>query len=191
MKIKPTHKPGGVLVELGPEESQIPVKAEQPSPAFKVKRLLVPVDFSDCSNKALQYALPFARQFGASLTLLYVIQPYVPVPETMAVDWDLISTRMREGGQAELDKLRQTLDPDIKAETVLRIGSPEVEIVNAAKELNIDLIILSTHGRTGLGHVFLGSTTERVVRHAGCPVLVVREREHEFVEADTKTNGAA
>jgi len=190
MKIKPTHKPGGVLVELGAKESQIPVKAEQPSPVFKVKRLLVPVDFSDCSNKALQYAFPFARQFGANLTLLYVIQPYVPVPETMAVDWDLIATRMREDGQTELDKLRQSLDPDIKVETALRVGSPEVEIVNAAKELNIDLIVLSTHGRTGLGHVFLGSTTERVVRHAGCPVLVVREREHEFVEADTRTNGA-
>ena len=187
MKIKPTHKPGGVVVELGPGESQLPVKEVE----FKVKRLLVPVDFSDCSKKALQYAIPFARQFGASITLLYVVQPYVPMPETMAVDWELIATRMREGGKEELNALSKSLDGDVPRETMLRVGSPDVEIVAAAKELDADMIILSTHGRTGLGHVFLGSTTERVVRHAGCPVLVVREREHEFVQAKPSVTATA
>ena len=65
---------------------------------------------------------------------------------------------------------------------VVREGEPHSEIVAAAEELATDLIVLSTHGRTGIAHVFLGSTAEKVVRHAGCPVLIVREREHEFTE---------
>jgi universal stress protein A len=67
------------------------------------------------------------------------------------------------------------------AETLLRVGRPETEILNTAREIDCDLIILSTHGRTGLAHVFMGSTAEQIVRRAGCPVLVVREREHEFL----------
>ena len=85
MKFKPTNKPGGVVVELGPKEAQLPVtSAERETaalPVFKLKKILVPVDFSDCSNKALQYAIPFAKQFDAELTLLHVVQPYLPVPE--------------------------------------------------------------------------------------------------------------
>ena len=65
--------------------------------------------------------------------------------------------------------------------TLVRTGSPADEIVDAAKEMGVDLIILSTHGRTGLKHLLLGSMTENVVRRAPCPVLVVREREREFV----------
>jgi nucleotide-binding universal stress UspA family protein len=88
---------------------------------------------------------------------------------------------MREAGKKQLETLRRTIDAEIPSKTLLRVGSPQVEIINAAKESGIDVIILSTHGRTGLAHVFLGSTAERVVRHAGCPVLIVREEEHEFV----------
>ncbi len=176
MKIKPTNEAGGVIVELGPTETQMPEGT-----AFRLKKILVPVDFSACSNKALQYAQPFAKQFGADLILLYVVEPYLPVPEMTTVDWDLIASRMREGGEAELAKIKATVPPEISATTELRVGTPAVEVVRAAKDLDADLIIISTHGRTGLAHVFLGSTAERIVRHASCPVLVVREREHEFV----------
>jgi nucleotide-binding universal stress UspA family protein len=181
MKVRPSHKSGGVVVELGPKEAQIPNVAKVSPSLFKLKKILVPVDFSDCSRKALQYAVPFAKQFDATLVLLYVVEPCVPVPEMTKVDRDLIESLRREGGEAELSKLKQTLDNDVKAETVLRVGRPYPEIVRAAKELSIDLILLSTHGHTGLVHMFLGSTAECVVRHAGCPVVVVREREHEFV----------
>jgi nucleotide-binding universal stress UspA family protein len=191
MKFKPKNKPGGVVVELGPKEAKLPETALPAAvlPAFKLQRILVPVDFSDCSTKALQYAIPFARQFAAELILLHVVQPFVAIPEMPSVDAALVQSQMRGAGKRQLDTLRGTIDDEIPSNTLLRVGSPHVEIINAAKESGIDLIILSTHGRTGLAHVFLGSTAERVVRHAGCPVLVVREQEHEFVASKPARTG--
>jgi universal stress protein A len=176
MKIKPTNRRGGVLVELGPNEAQLPSET-----LFKIKRVLVPVDFSDCSKKALAYAVPFAKQFDAEIVLIYVVQPYAPVPEMATVDWELMTMQMRENGEADLAKLRQSIAADVKVKTVLRVGGPALEIVRTADELDADLILLSTHGRTGLSRVFLGSVAEHVTRYAHCPVLTVREREHEFV----------
>ena len=97
MKIKPTSKTGGVLVELGPLEEQLPVQPPRPAAVFRLKKILVPVDFSDCSKKALQYAVPFARQFGAELVLLHVVQPYPAVPEMAPVDVETI-----QDGKAEV-----------------------------------------------------------------------------------------
>ena len=174
MKTEPARKSAELTAEAG---TKLPTN----SPSFSLKRVLVPVDFSDCSSKALQYALPFAREFGATLVRVQVIEPYLPVPEMGSIDTAMIATQMRDGGIKGLAKIKQSLPTDIAAETALLFGRADWEIVKAASELNIDLIILSTHGHTGLAHVFLGSTTERVVRHAGCPVLVVREREHEFI----------
>jgi universal stress protein A len=183
VKFKPTHKTGGVVVELGPQESQLPADSREqvPSrlPVFQLKKILVPVDFSDCSRKALQYALPFARQFEAELALIHVVQAYVAVPELVPVE--VVSTRDAE---ADLEKLRQMSCGAVRSRVVVRVGLPHREITEAAKELGSDLIILSTHGHTGFAHVLLGSTAERVVRHAPCPVLVVREREHEFVPGE-------
>ena len=181
MKIKPTNEPGSVLVALGPKERQLPESSGTRARLFNPKKILVPVDFSECSNKALQYALPFAKQSNASLVLLYVVQPYFPVPDITTVDWDLIHAGLREGGETQLAKLRESLEKAVKAETFVRTGNAAIEILKAAKELEIDLIILSTHGHTGLAHVFLSSTAERVVQRASCLVLVVREREHDFV----------
>lgn len=180
MKIKPTSK-HGVVVELGPNEAQLP--GNDSSGAFNLKRVLVPVDFSDCSKKALAYALPFARQFGAEIVLTYVLEPYAPVPELTTVDWDLILARMRESGATALHKLRDSLGEEgVKIKTELRIGQPAREIISAADEFDADVIILSTHGHTGLKRMFLGSVAEHVTRHARCPVLIVREREHDFVD---------
>ena len=183
MKVKPSNRsgnPGGVVVELGPAEAELP--GSRTLPVFRLKRILVPVDFSVCSKKALEYALPFARQFGASVHLLYIVQPYVPVSDLVPMDVESIETRMRDTGERELAALQQEIDRDVKTEAMVRVGNPHMEIVRAASELDIDLIILSTHGRTGFSHVLMGSTTERVVRHAACPVLVLREHEHEFIE---------
>lgn len=195
MKFKPTNKPGGVVVELGPDEALTPRAAAttftEPLPIFKLRRILVPVDFSSCSRKALQYAVPFARQFEASIVLLYVVQPYMPVPEMSTVDVNLVQAQMREGGSKELEALEKTVAAEVPVETALRVGSPHLEIINAVRDLGIDLIVLSTHGRSGLAHVFMGSVTERVVRHAPCPVLVVREGEHEFIETGPETKTRA
>ncbi len=185
MKFKPTNSAGGVVVEPGPKEAQLPTITARQMPAalpvFHLKKILVPVDFSACSKKALQYAIPFARQFGAELTILYVVQPFLPVPEMVTVDLATIESQMRQTGEQQLAALKATVDESVDCKTALRVGNPHGEIIEAAKTLGSDLIILSTHGHTGLAHVFLGSTAERVVRSADCPVLVVREKEHDFV----------
>jgi len=181
MKIKRAHKSVSLVLERSQKEAHLTAVARIRESAVNIKKILVPMDFSDCSQKALEYAIPFAMQFGAKLILLHVVEPYVPMPDVTTVDWGVIDAQLRESAQEQLKRLRQSLGKEVKSEAEFRFGRPEFEIVQLAKELDIDLIILSTHGRTGLAHAFLGSTTERVVRHAGCPVLVVREREHDFV----------
>lgn len=190
MKIKPAgKKKRGVLLELGPRETQLHDEAPRPvfNPLalFKINRVLVPVDFSDCAHKAVEYALPFARAFDATIVLLHVVETFLPTPEMVGVDVALIERKLREGGERRLAALRMELG-GVPVESVLRIGRAPAEIVRAARELDSDLILLSTHGRTGLAHVFLGSAAEHVVRHAPCPVLVVREKEREFIR-DPKT----
>ena len=187
MKIKPTKNAnGGVTVELEAGEAQMPAAEAsagvEPSPLFSVKKILVPVDFSDCSKKALQYAVPFAEQFGARLVLLAIVEPFVPMPEMSTVDVGLLDSKLQEQARQQVAELERGLEVEVPVDTVVRMGNPHVEIVNAAKELDVDLIVLSTHGRTGLAHMLLGSTAERVVQHADCPVLIVREREHEFAK---------
>lgn len=194
MKIKPVRKSrgGGVVVELGARERELPaptpVTELGPLPMFRLQRILVPVDFSECSRKALQYALPFAKEFEASLLLLHVVSPFLPPAEMSLADVADLELRMRESGQRELEALRASVAREVPAEAFLRVGRPDTEIVRAARELDADVIVLSTHGRTGLAHMFMGSTAEQVVRRAGCPVFIVREREHEFV---TGPRGAA
>jgi universal stress protein A len=187
MKVKPSKAPGNVVLELGPEDERILSKNAAGSGSaalFKLKKILVPVDFSDCSRKALQYAIPFAKQFGASITLLHVVQINFVGGEFGSIDYPLLENELKEGRAKLLDRLLQEeIRNDIPADASMRIGQPLSEIIKAAKELEIDLIIISTHGHTGLKHVFLGSTAESVVRYAPCPVLTVREHEHEFVQA--------
>ena len=179
MNIKPAN--GGVVVELGAKEAGLP--GGNPSP-FSIRRILVPVDFSECSRKALRYAIPFAQQFGASLTLVYVAQINYAVGEFGMIDSPLTKVQVREATDKAMDKLLQEEIGDaVPAAKQTRIGRPASEIAAAAKELDADLIIISTHGHTGLKHVFLGSVTENVARLAPCPVLVVREEEHEFLRA--------
>jgi nucleotide-binding universal stress UspA family protein len=188
MKIKPSKKSGSVVVELNRRDSdrlsQGAAAANGTPPPFKLSKILVPIDFSDCSKKALQYAVPFARQFGATITLLHVVHVnYVGGPKVGALDFPLIEADLRKSAQKQLAEVEATeVQPQTATETLVRIGPEVVEIVGAAKKLASDLIIISTHGRTGLEHVFMGSVAENVVRLAPCPVLVVREHEHEFVK---------
>lgn len=121
MKFKPTDKTGGVLVELGPRESQQPAmpvaKAASALPAFKLKRILVPIDFSDCSKKALGYAIPFAEQFGAELMLLHVLPSCRPMLEMAKVLLDTV-----EDGNKALKELREMIPDAVRSSTVIRRG---------------------------------------------------------------------
>lgn len=177
MKIRPSDQSGGVAIELSPNETQIPTTA---SP-LKLKKILAPVDFSDCAEKAVQYAEAMAKQFNAELFLLHVMQPYMPVSDLVLVDTTGILDQANAAVKRNLEDMRLKIDAHIESRALTRSGQPYHEIVAAAEDLDVDLIIISTHGRTGLAHTFMGSTAERVVRHAKCPVLVVREREHDFL----------
>ena len=151
---------------------------------MKLKNILVPMDFSPSAQKALHYALSFAEQFGATITLLNVVEPAVYPTELgyIPVEIDALHKTMNTSARERLAKLAtEQVPPRFRANTLVRVGTPYHEISTAAKELDVDLIVIATHGYTGLKHVVLGSTAERVVRHAPCPVLTVREREHDFV----------
>jgi universal stress protein A len=149
---------------------------------LNLKKILVPTDFSEFADKGLRYALRFAEQFGASLTLLHVVEPRL-YPEGFLVippEMEQANADMLRLTQEKLEAFRQEIGPAIQTAAHVRMGSPYAEIVAAAQELEIDLIILPTHGYTGLKHILIGSTAERVVRHAPCPVLTVRADEREF-----------
>lgn len=149
---------------------------------FSLKRILVPADFSDCGRKALSYALPLAHQYGSRLILLYVVQEPYPVTEFSGLAVAQMEADLCENATTELSQLiAREIGDQVPTDQRVVVGSPETQIVEVATEENIDLIVISTHGRTGLKHVLLGSVVENVVRHAPCPVLVVREREHEFL----------
>ena len=149
---------------------------------LRLRKILVPLDFSDCSLKALKYALALARQFGGELTLLHVVEAafYATDPSLAAPMYP--EEEMRLFAEKKLAMLaRSALGDQVPAALLVRLGQPVVEISALAREANIDLIVISTHGNTGLKHFLLGSVAENVVRHAPCPVLVVREHEHEFL----------
>ena len=185
MKAKPSTHPGEVVLEINRgDESLLGAAGSKPAASlFRLKRILVPIDFSDCAKKALQYAIPLARQHQAALTLLYV----VPRPNYVGGEYTgLDYARLEADQSAAADKQLCALVVDevralVPAKTLVRTGLPVVEILDVARTLPADLIVISTHGRTGLKHVLLGSVAEDVVRRAPCPVLVVREHEHEFV----------
>jgi universal stress protein A len=186
MKIKPTRDPGGVALELGPDEPAIPAARadwqKATPPLFKIRRILVPIDFSPCSKKALHYAIPFAKQFGARLCLLYVGQGYYLLPDLAPTDINEYKMTERADTAGKLASFAtQEIPTTLAVDILVRNGQPAMEIAEAAKNIGADLIIISTHGYTGVKHVWFGSIAEQVVRHAACPVLVVRETEHEFL----------
>jgi nucleotide-binding universal stress UspA family protein len=149
---------------------------------FHIGRILVPIDFSEPSRKALHYAKLFAQQFDASLVLLHAIEPLAYPPDFAVVPLlppDVEEIRNREL-ETQLDELAANVGGGVKTEAVVRNGRAWQEVVEYAGSGKVDLIIVSTHGYTGLKHALLGSVAEKIVRHAPCPVLVVRDEEHDF-----------
>ena len=153
------------------------------SSLIQIRSILVPIDFSPASEKALAYAVPLAKVCGAKLTLLHVLEP-VATPDFAAFPLALDNERESRASRLQLERVASDLKIRSVAEKFLvRNGRAFNEITSAARTLKVDLIVISTHGRTGLKHVLMGSTAERVVQHAPCPVLVVRPKEREFVKS--------
>jgi universal stress protein A len=150
-----------------------------------LRRILVPTDFSKYSDVALEYATALAEKFGAEIYLLHVVQDLaVFVPDAVAVT-PPIAVPVEQFIAAGREALRRVVSERhlerFAVHPEIREGAPFYEIVRFAKETPADLIVMGTHGHTGLVHVLLGSVTEKVVRKAPCPVLTVRHPEHEFV----------
>lgn len=163
------------------------------TPQFRLEayKILVPLDYSPGSRKALAYALAVANQCQAGLLLLHVVELY-PIDYLFGLEtakganqWQLAQA------QAWLDQqCPQRASPGGSGiEILVAFGRPFREINRVAKERSVHLIIIATHGYTGFKRLQLGSTTERVVRCAPCPVLVLREPAREFVPVEQNTAG--
>ncbi|MBL7140043.1 MAG: universal stress protein [Planctomycetes bacterium] len=151
-----------------------------------LKRILVPTDFSEHSEHAAAYAAELARRFDVEVVhclhvsdipadLLATSGYYMTGPSEQFID------QVREESRKSLDEFAKKHLPDLPVETVFLEGRPFVEIIRYAREKEIGLIVIATHGRTGIQHALFGSVAEKVVRKAPCPVLVVKAQEREFV----------
>lgn len=139
------------------------------------RRILVPIDFSKTSLRALEVGVPLARDHGAKLFLLSVIEPDPYATGTEGVILAIPDTTLAEEAKANLSRIAERfISPSVKVTMLMKRGRAFDVITRLAKERDIDLIVLTTHGHTGMERVLLGSTAERVVRHAHCPVYVVR-----------------
>ncbi|MEX2015953.1 MAG: universal stress protein, partial [Candidatus Hydrogenedentales bacterium] len=160
---------------------------------LQFKTIVVPTDFSDQSQVALNYAIALARQFGSAIHCVHVIDQrfleggggdaiYVSaghIEETMR--------SIREHARKRLSQQTQKVEAyQLKAESHVREGRPVEQIQEIAKELKADLMVVATHGRSGLDHMLLGSTTEKLLRKASVPVLTVRPHSHGGLKTKTE-----
>jgi len=169
-------RPGIRSRQIGVAATKITAKAV--ANPLGIKSILVPTDFSGPSESALTHALALARQLGARLTLLHVVEPIATTDFEAAFPLVIENEKAKKFCEGVLTQTAEKfeIEPELLEKKLVRFGRPFNEIANAARTLKVDLIIIATHGYTGLKHTFLGSTAERVVRHAPCPVLVVRTK---------------
>ncbi|GAX59822.1 universal stress protein UspA and related nucleotide-binding proteins [Candidatus Scalindua japonica] len=148
---------------------------------ISLKKILCPIDHSDCSKEALKYAVTLAMKDEAKLYLLHIIdiRSFNEGLETM-------STQIPDEETLEqlriklLDCIPEEIRDDMDVEAIVAQGIPFVEIISTAKEKEVDMIVIGSHGRTGISHMMLGSVSEKVVRKAPCPVLTVRQTGQKF-----------
>jgi nucleotide-binding universal stress UspA family protein len=153
---------------------------------IKLRNILFPTDYSELSKHALTYVRSFAESYKADVHILHVVDeayqywmamgpnmmPVGPPPE------DLVELGKKESARFVAEHFA---DSKFAIHQAVVLGRPFIEIVRYARDNNVDLIILGTHGRSGLKHALLGSVAERVVRKAPCPVMTIRDPGHEFV----------
>lgn len=176
MKGKPVSKAEpGVAPEPSSQESVSSRAANtRGGPGFG--HLLVAIDFSDSAVHALDYALALARNFHSEVTLLHVVEPTVYAPNALlaTAQMDEVGDNLLETARQRLRKLKQrTENSGVEVAVLVRMGRAQSDIADTAKAIGADLIVMGAHGRNGARPLFLGGTAERVLRSAGCAVLVV------------------
>ncbi len=153
---------------------------------IKLNTILVPSDFSECSDAAVLYGLELARRFDARVHLLHVIQDPATQPwaaEGLAIPLFAAVEQWQKEAKERLEASVPKADAG-RVTAVATVAVPHPEILRYAAAHEIDLIVMGTHGRSGVSHMLLGSIAERVVRRAPCPVLTVRHPEREFVQPE-------
>jgi nucleotide-binding universal stress UspA family protein len=145
----------------------------------RLRRILLPTDFSGCANYAFPYAAAIARATQARILCVHVVEPVVPAVGYSGLADPMpiadMSEQLEDSAERELPRLTDCEElKGLEVEEVIVHGDAAAEIVRVAGEQEADLIVISSHGRTGLGRMIFGSTAEAVVRHASCPVLVVK-----------------
>jgi len=162
----------------------MPDKSQNQPAVPRLRQILLPTDFSGCANYALPYAAAVARATGARIICVHVVEAVVPavgytgLAEPMPIAD--ISEQLEDSAERELPRLTDCEElKGVEVEEVIVHGDAAAEIVSLAEEREADLIVIASHGRTGLGRMIFGSTAEAVVRHASCPVLVVKPPQEE------------
>jgi nucleotide-binding universal stress UspA family protein len=143
---------------------------------LQIKRVLYPTDFSAFCEKGMPFAESIAREFGATLTLAYGHEYPMNSPELMSEATASVQASLEESARRMLEEWRAKVK-DVTVEAEMRIGSPYRVVGDLVKEKEIDLVVVPTHGRSGVAHMFLGSVAERIARHAPCPVLTLRPEQ--------------
>jgi nucleotide-binding universal stress UspA family protein len=144
---------------------------------MNIQRILAPTDFSELSKQGLTSALELAEAFGAKLLLLHVVEP-PPYPVEGLVPSQVGTTLLddleRQAGKDLAQMLSETPGSKVEVKRRVVVGIPYRKIIEVAEEEKSDLIVMTTHGRTGLSHLVMGSVSEKIVRTAPCPVLTIR-----------------
>lgn len=147
---------------------------------MKVETILVPTDFSELSSDAVNYALSTTQRLGAKIVFLHILER-LDRPDEMTPLYDEGYAFMKDQAHAYLgDLVRKAKELGLEASAELVEGVPFVQILQMARKCRADMIIMGTHGRTGLSHIMIGSQAERVVRQSPCPVLTVKSERHQF-----------
>ena len=152
---------------------------------IQLTKLLVPTDFSEDSEQAARYAVELAKRFQTEIHCVHVVD--IPADLLSTSDYYMTGPsgqfidQIREESKKNLEAFTEKNLEGMQVRTAFLEGRPFVEILRYARDQEIDLVVIATHGRTGLKHVLFGSVAEKVVRKAPCPVLVVKREEHDFV----------
>jgi nucleotide-binding universal stress UspA family protein len=158
----------------------------------RLKNILVPTDFSQLSLKALAYGAALARQFDATLWLLHIIEPIAPFTGLESVPITIDTEQQTADAEAQMAEFAATHVPsDVSVSSLIRHGSAVREIADFAKTENIDLVIASTHRHNRIARALFGGISERIIHNAPCPILIVHEQEHEFLDASLADGASA
>jgi nucleotide-binding universal stress UspA family protein len=157
-----------------------------------IKTILVPIDFSESSHKAVLYGFSFAKQYRAKVILLSVIDDRIFEESLLFAEYTLLKYNEHDAREARKEIVKKKIDPiikemqrkfeGVKIEEDTRFGIVNEEIIKCAKEKEVDMIIMGSHGATGIKHSLIGGTTEKVIRKAPCPVLTVKNIEGDFID---------